>query len=168
MSSGVMSEPMPSARGAARPCSTSDRSGCAPWPALRQTARTWAEREQRFIRAGDGGEKLPAGKDADAAGGAPSAAISLILSPSTRWRLRRPCTAASKALGHRRLGQRQQLRFIQPDCERCVSGSNLRMVSISSPKNSMRTGRSASGEYTSRIPPRRVNWPGISTRSICV
>ena len=29
---------------------------------------------------------------------------------------------------------------------RCVSGSNLRMVSISSPKNSTRTGRSASGE----------------------
>ncbi len=48
---------------------------------------------------------------------------------------------------------------------RCVSGSNLRMVSISSPKNSMRMGRSRTQASRRRgIPPRRVNWPGISTK----
>ena len=50
--------------------------------------------------------------------------------------------------------------------ERWVAGSNLRIDSTSSPKNSMRTGRSASGEYTSRMPPRRAYSPGISTTSV--
>jgi len=49
--------------------------------------------------------------------------------------------------------------------ERWLAGSNFRIDSISSPKNSMRTGRSASGEYTSRIPPRAAYCPGISTTS---
>jgi hypothetical protein len=40
-------------------------------------------------------------------------------------------------------------------CERCVTGSNLRSVSMSSPKSSMRIGMSADAGYTSMIPPRR-------------
>ena len=51
------------------------------------------------------------------------------------------------------------------DALRCVSGSNRRMLSISSPKKSMRTGRSISGPYTSTMPPRSVTCPGISTTS---
>ncbi len=37
--------------------------------------------------------------------------------------------------------------------DRCDSGSNRRMDSISSPKNSTRTGCACSGEKTSRMPP---------------
>ena len=43
-------------------------------------------------------------------------------------------------------GERQQQGFVERGAERCVSGSKRRMDSISSPKKSMRTGRSISGE----------------------
>ena len=49
--------------------------------------------------------------------------------------------------------------------ERWVSGSNGRIDSTSSPKNSMRTGSAASGGKTSRMPPRRLNSPATSTTS---
>ena len=45
-------------------------------------------------------------------------------------------------------------------------GSNLRIDSISSPKNSTRTGCACSGENTSRIPPRIEYSPTISTGSL--
>ena len=45
----------------------------------------------------------------------------------------------------------------------CVSTSNVRMESISSPKKSRRNGSSLLYEYTSRILPRRANWPGSYT-----
>ena len=48
---------------------------------------------------------------------------------------------------------------------RWVTGSKRPMESISSPQNSMRMGRSRPGEYTSRMPPRRANWPTPSTWS---
>ncbi len=52
-----------------------------------------------------------------------------------------------QALGDWGLGEGQQA-SLRPegDEERCDSGSNLRMDSISSPKSSIRTGRSISGE----------------------
>jgi len=50
--------------------------------------------------------------------------------------------------------------------DRWLAGSNFRIDSISSPKNSTRTGRSDSGEYTSRMPPRAAYCPGISTTSV--
>ena len=119
------------------------------------------EREQRFFRAGNCGEKLPSREDADAAGGRHFDGHLFVV---VRRRaldtlaVQAPVHGCEKALCYWSFGQRQQLGFIQTGLnERCVSGSNLRMVSISSPKNSMRTGRSDSGEYTSRIPPRRVN-----------
>ncbi len=43
--------------------------------------------------------------------------------------------------------------------DRWVSGSNSRKDSMVSPKNSMRTGFSWSGEKKSMIPPRRLNSP---------
>ena len=48
---------------------------------------------------------------------------------------------------------------------RWVPGSKVPMESISSSKNSQRTGCSIRGEYTSRMPPRRANWPTPSTCS---
>ena len=49
------------------------------------------------------------------------------------------------------------------DCERWVTGSKARSVSMSSPKSSMRAGSSAEAGYTSMIPPRRENAPGSLT-----
>ena len=49
--------------------------------------------------------------------------------------------------------------------DRCVSTSNRRMESISSPKNSTRTGWFDSAGKTSRIPPRTEYSPVISTGS---
>ena len=46
---------------------------------------------------------------------------------------------------------------------RWVSGSKKPMASISSPKNSTRTGFWWAGEKKSRMPPRRANWPTPST-----
>ena len=54
---------------------------------------------------------------------------------------------------------------VQRSSERCDSTSNGRIDSISSPKNSMRTGSVASVGKTSRIPPRELNSPGTSTTS---
>ena len=48
-------------------------------------------------------------------------------------------------------------------CERCVAGSNDRMVSTVSPRNSTRTGRSASGGNRSTMPPRTLTSPFSST-----
>jgi len=55
--------------------------------------------------------------------------------------------------------------FSNPFCRtvRCVDGSKLRRVSISSPKNSSRTGPFSAGGQISRIPPRRANCPGAMT-----
>ena len=53
----------------------------------------------------------------------------------------------------------------QRSSERWDSTSNGRIDSISSPKNSMRTGSVASVGKTSRIPPRTLNSPGTSTTS---
>ena len=47
----------------------------------------------------------------------------------------------------------------------CVSGSNSRIDSTWSPNISIRTGLAASGEKTSRIPPRTENCPTMSTGS---
>ncbi|MBT9161051.1 MAG: hypothetical protein DDT26_02349 [Dehalococcoidia bacterium] len=49
--------------------------------------------------------------------------------------------------------------------ERWVLGSNHRMLSTSSPRNSMRAGRSLLGENISTIPPRLLMVPGVSTIS---
>ncbi len=49
--------------------------------------------------------------------------------------------------------------------ERCDSTSKRRMDSISSPKNSMRSGRAFSAGNTSRMPPRMEYSPTISTGS---
>ena len=48
---------------------------------------------------------------------------------------------------------------------RCVSGSNVRRLSIVSPKNSSRTGASRPTGNTSRMPPRRAICPGAVTGS---
>ena len=48
---------------------------------------------------------------------------------------------------------------------RWVAASNMPRESISSSKNSQRTGCSMPGENTSRMPPRRANCPGPSTWS---
>ena len=47
--------------------------------------------------------------------------------------------------------------------ERCVMTSKARIDSTSSPKNSTRIGSSAPNGYTSRIPPRMLNCPTLST-----
>ena len=44
--------------------------------------------------------------------------------------------------------------------ESCVSNSNSRILSTSSPKKSIRTGISCAKLYTSTIPPRTANCPG--------
>jgi hypothetical protein len=52
--------------------------------------------------------------------------------------------------------------------ERCVVGSNRRIDSTSSPKNSRRTGRAWLGTNTSTMPPRTLHCPTsttVSTRS---
>ena len=49
--------------------------------------------------------------------------------------------------------------------ESCVSTSKVRILSISSPKNSIRYGSSWENEYTSTIPPRTENSPGSVTKS---
>jgi hypothetical protein len=87
---------------------------------------------------------------------------------ATRAPLSRACTAASSRSVTGVSVSGSSRASSSGAAERCVSGSNFRIDSISSPKNSNRTGRSASGEYTSRIPPRRVNCPGISTMSMRV
>ena len=43
--------------------------------------------------------------------------------------------------------------------DRWLSGSKLRMESISSPQSSILQGASSVSENTSRIPPRTANWP---------
>ena len=48
---------------------------------------------------------------------------------------------------------------------RWVSGSNVRRLSMVSPKSSIRTGRSRSEGKMSTMPPRRANWPGAVTGS---
>ena len=48
--------------------------------------------------------------------------------------------------------------------ERWVSGRNERMLSTRSPSSSMRRGSSSAGGKTSMMPPRRLAWPGMSTR----
>ena len=48
-------------------------------------------------------------------------------------------------------------------CDRCVTGSKERIVSISSPKSSMRIGIDADAGYTSKMPPRREKVPGSLT-----
>ncbi len=53
----------------------------------------------------------------------------------------------------------------QRSSERCDSTSKGRIDSISSPKNSMRTGSVESVGKTSRMPPRTLNSPGTSTTS---
>ncbi len=45
--------------------------------------------------------------------------------------------------------------------------SKLRMLSISSPKNSILKGKSLEKEKISIIPPRKANWPGSITKSTC-
>ena len=108
--------------------------------------------EEMAFGAGDAGEELPAGEDGDSAGGrgldGKFFGFGLVASPSMwmRSRLRRALTAASSCsvTGVSVSGSSQA--SSRPDWERCVSGSNWRMDSISSPKNSMRTGRSDSGE----------------------
>ncbi len=104
--------------------------------------------EQGLLRAGNRREKLPSGKDADAAGSRSFGGHLFVFASfnSTRCRLSRACTAASRRSVTGVSVSGSNCASSSPDCERCVSGSNLRMVSISSPKNSMRTGRSASGE----------------------
>ena len=54
---------------------------------------------------------------------------------------------------------------VQRSSERWDSTSKGRIDSISSPKNSMRTGSVASVGKTSRIPPLELNSPGTSTTS---
>ena len=98
------------------------------------------EREQRPLRSGHGCKNTLT-PPATAA----SAAI-LSFSVSTRCRLSRPLTAASNCSVAGVSVSGSSSVSSSPLCERCVSGSNLRIVSISSPKNSMRTGRSNSGE----------------------
>ena len=112
-----------------------------------KSAQRGSEREQRFLRAGDGGEKFPAGKDADAAGrGGFGGHLFVFVSLRRAGGSGARCTAASRRSVTGVSVSGSSCVSSSPDCERCVSGSNLRMVSISSPKNSMRTGRSASGE----------------------
>ena len=76
---------------------------------------------------------------------------------SVRLRRLRACAAQAGAreagvdggedlLGDGRFGERQQQASSRVEAERWVSGSKRRMDSISSPKNSTRTGRSISGE----------------------
>ena len=50
--------------------------------------------------------------------------------------------------------------------ESCVSTSKLRILSTSSPKNSMRYGMSLLNENTSKIPPLTENSPGSVTKSV--
>ena len=45
----------------------------------------------------------------------------------------------------------------------CDPGINWRMLSISSPKSSIRTGCGSDGGQISRMPPRRANCPGVVT-----
>ena len=52
--------------------------------------------------------------------------------------------------------------------ERCVRGSNSRTDSTVSPSSSILTGRGASAEKTSTMPPRIANCPGSSTISVRV
>ena len=49
--------------------------------------------------------------------------------------------------------------------ERCVAGSNMRILSMVLPKNSSLAGLSLVGGKISRIPPRWLIVPGISTTS---
>ena len=51
--------------------------------------------------------------------------------------------------------------------ERCETGSNSRIDSISSPENSARIGLSPANVNTSRIPPLREKSPCVSTKSFC-
>ena len=50
--------------------------------------------------------------------------------------------------------------------ESCVSTSNVRILSTSSPKNSIRYGSSLLKLNTSKIPPRTENSPGSVTKSV--
>jgi len=97
------------------------------------------------VGTGDATEEFPAGKDADATGrGGFSGQFVVFCFDALAAE---PCVDGSQqALCDRSFGERRDLGFVEADWERCVSGSNLRMVSISSPKNSMRMGRSDSGE----------------------
>ena len=52
--------------------------------------------------------------------------------------------------------------------DNCVSTSKVRMLSTSSPKNSIRYGSSLLYENTSIIPPRVANSPGSETKSTLV
>ena len=72
---------------------------------------------------------------------------------------------ARRVVAVERRGWRSASTESQRPSERWVSGSNGRIDSTSSPKNSMRTGSAASGGKTSRMPPRRLNSPATSTTS---
>jgi hypothetical protein len=81
--------------------------------------------------------------------------------------LSRACTAPA-AFRRRNLGQRQQQRLIQ----RGLRALRLRIelahrLDLIAKEIDANRPVGISGEYTSRMPPRRANCPGISTRSTC-
>ena len=61
------------------------------------------------------------------------------------------------------LGRRQEHGPVDAPVVRWSVGSNDRSESISSPKNSIRMGRSIEGGNTSTMPPRRANSPRPAT-----
>ena len=115
-----------------------------------ENLRLAEEIEECAVGTGHGGEELPAGEDGDAAGsdGARDQVGRGIVRRrlSMRERLRRACTAASSFSETGVSVSGSSSASSSGVEERCDSGSNLRMDSISSPKKSMRTGRSISGE----------------------
>ena len=79
------------------------------------------EREQRTLRAGNGSEKLPSRKDADAAGRRGFGGHLFVFN-SMRCRLRRPFTAASRRSVTGVSVSGSNCVSSRPHCERCVSG----------------------------------------------
>ena len=96
------------------------------------------QRQQRLFRSRHAGKKLPPWKNAQPARrrclfrrGFVFRGFKLIW---RRCRLSRPFTAASRCSVTGVSVSGSSSASSSPDCDRCVSGSNLRMVSISSPK----------------------------------
>ena len=69
-----------------------------------------------MLRAGHGGEKLPAGKDADAAGGRGFGGHLLVFALDLdALAAQARVDGGQQVFRHRSFGQRQQLRFVQAD-----------------------------------------------------
>ncbi len=99
------------------------------------------------------GEELPAGEDGGFAGAGADVGLEL----DGLFAAFEGCACGACAgeagvdggeefFGDGGFGKGEEESVVELELERWVSGSNLRMDSISSPKKSMRTGRSCSGE----------------------